>query len=305
MKKSLIILSIFIGSACTDFEEYQLIDYSEVPAEFVRERVYSANNRGEYFPLQKTVEIINTSMEEEVVKSAVYDWNFLFQEWSPILKQENEFTGNSLIRTTNSVNYENAWQTFGFNEVEVNTQTHYTYDFTTEQYIEDSRTEVEKDEKDNVVLKTNYDWDENVNAWEKSSLEEFTYDYSISENPIITLISFWNSDINNWVPVERSETENNENGDDTQVLIFRWDEDSETWQLYAQNESTYDNNNNRAEWVLSGWDANQNRWFNSLKLIYRYDSNNEIERLIYQEWSNRRGDWYTIGRYDISRIYER
>lgn len=146
---------------------------------------------------------------------------------------------------------------------------------TSSQWINDSKTEYTYDTKGNLTQDIDYTWNVNSNQWVNDWKIEFIYD----ANGYLTQDIEYGFSEGQWVMLYNTEYTYDTNGNLIQDILY---EMMDTQWEFVKGEYSYDTNGNLILFNGYGWDGNE--WYIIYKVEYNYDIKGNLTQYIDYWW---------------------
>jgi hypothetical protein len=153
----------------------------------------------------------------------------------------------------------------------------YSFQNNSIKYLNIAKTEFTYNANGQVLIKTEYFWNESGNDWAKHFKEENSYD---SEGNLLLYISFyWDGGKQDWIYKHRTEYIFN-SGKPNGIIFSWWNNNSDIWNFDDMYEYQYDSYDNIIANIYKKWDYEEVDWEEKYKEEYLYDNSFSHEDLL-------------------------
>lgn len=136
------------------------------------------------------------------------------------------------------------------------------------------------DNKGNIVVNEEHEWNYSTNAWTKRK-KEFEYDANGNLTQIASYLTWLDFD---WTGETKYEYSYNIHGQLTRDIYYQWDFESNDWMAQYKREFSYDDNGNNTLTLWYHW--TDNAWVDEFKDEFKYDAVGNLILEIEYIWEN-------------------
>jgi len=174
----------------------------------------------------------------------------------------------------------------------------YDWNEGTQELLPNIKEEYTHDNQDRRTSYATYAWNDSTSAWTPNFREEHTYD---EWDETLYRSSNWNDSIQQWIYEKKTERAHDTNGNRTLLARYNWDVDTEQWiGINIKREDTYDENNNLITAIKYGWDVDAGQWIGDEKEEYTYESDSLLTLDFTYNWNVDTQQWMTYSKSEYS-----
>ena len=149
---------------------------------------------------------------------------------------------------------------------------------------------------DRKVIQFNEKLDATSNQWIPGYQNEYFYDDR--GNIDLEIDSEWNKGLKKYVPVSKDEYEFDDLGHKTVEAFYYWSESLGKWVGTAKTERNYDWQGDQTVIAYYFWGTDSGKWEGSSKKEFGYDDSRRQNMIAYYTWNSDSGDWKGTSRFD-------
>jgi hypothetical protein len=185
-----------------------------------------------------------------------------------------------------------------YNNLNIQTETSYRWDFFTNNWILDSKTDYFYDSSQNLIRIIYYEMGLSSTDWQETSKTEMEY---FANNKLKMETEYlWDNNTSDWINGSKSEHYPNALGNDTVVLSYYWNDNPSGWILSDKLIYTYDGSQRITGITFLELDDDEVELINAFKQEYEFYENGNLKTLSSYMWDSSSGKWEGFHRETIT-----
>ena len=171
----------------------------------------------------------------------------------------------------------------------------YDWDTTSQSFVPYYKYESAFDANGNQTLDINYYWDSISQSFVSYYKTEYTYDANGKQ--ILKILNYWNTTTQSFVLNDKSEYSYDASGNVTLKIKYYWDDTTKTFFLGAKYEYAYDANGNQTLSIHYAWKATTQSFVPVYKYLRTYDANGNLTLSISYNWDSTSQSFVPVYKY--------
>ncbi len=125
-------------------------------------------------------------------------------------------------------------------------------------------------------------------------------EYDLEGHRTLLVRYFWRTELNDWLPFDKTESSYNEEGYETLHIRYLWDADHSEWVFNYKIEQSFNEAGRNTESISYKWDTTSGQWIYNMKIDSIFNDQGKILTTLLFALNNDSSDWRPFAKYEFT-----